>query len=872
MGFLQYLKERFLGSRRTSALGADALRDIFSRRYHAFKVLISANNKALEIMASMEETLRGTQPYGMDYVQAQAARLSAAVFQIVRQMHILAPGGYPALDTRFAAIHAAILRPLAQDAHEEDGPLVLPVDALDRTNVDQAGAKMAFLGALRGMGIATPDGFVVTARAFRLFMAHNGLQEEINRRIQVAEGDDTAALYAVSSAVQNLILAAPLPEALQGAMIEALQNLGGDNILDLRLAVRSSALGEDMPGLSFAGQYRSQLNVSPEHFFQAYREVVASKFGPQAMAYRLHRGVPDEAVAMCVGVLRMVDAVAGGVAYSRDPMDVRGDTVCVHAVSGLPKGVVDGAMASDLYVFSRQDGLHLIRRDIATKRERVVALAGEGVSTTTVAEDDALHPALNNDQARELARLCVQLEERLGAPQDMEWALDAQGELTVLQARPLSLAAETRMPRGGHVPDSAHPLLLQGGVTAAPGAGAGPVYVVEKDVQALGFPKGAVLVLARPSPRWAPLLPRAAAVVAETGGAAVHLANVAREFGVPALFGAPGALQTLRTGDEVTVDADTRCVHPGRIEAILAAAKRPTGGFMQGSPVHAALVEALEHIAPLNLTDPDSILFRAANCETLHDITRFCHEKAVEAMFHMTDGDGFPIGSAKQLYTGTATQFWVLDLDNGFKDADPASRFVLLEQVVSTPMRILWEGITAIPWEGPPSLDARGFMSVLMEASANPALDPSMASPYTTRNYFMVARDFCSLQARFGFHFCSMEALAGEHPAENYCAFRFSGGAADHDRRAARVAFISGLLRGYGFRVAVTGDTLAARLEGVELAAMRPPLIVLGYMITHTRQLDMVMADPSAVSRLRDKFLRDLSGLLAGGTPNSATA
>ena len=294
--------------------------------------------------------------------------------------------------------------------------------------------------------------------------------------------------------------------------------------------------------------------------------------------------------------------------------------------------------------------------------------------------------------------------------------MTAAGEVVILQCRPLLQSVSTD-PRSA--PADAPEALIRGGVTASPGTGAGPVHWVRQDSQALSCPEGAVLAVEQPLPRWAALLGRVAAVVAEEGGVAGHLATVSRELGVPAILGV-GLLAALEEGAEVTVDAGGRAVYQGRIESLLTDPVEPRR-TMDGSPVQWAMQRVLQHITPLNLIDPDGIDFRPANCQTLHDITRFCHEQAVREVFAFGTDNPFPEYASKQLYHNVPMQWWVLDLEDGFKEP-VTGRYVHLDEIACGPMLALWDGMVAVPWDGPPAVSGRGLASILFQATTNPAL------------------------------------------------------------------------------------------------------------------------------------------------------
>jgi pyruvate,water dikinase len=629
----------------------------------------------------------------------------------------------------------------------------------------------------------------------------------------------------------------------------------------IRVALRSSALGEDTKGKTFAGQYHTELNVGEANIIQAYKKILASKYSLPAITFRMNRGLKDDDFAMCVGCMVMIDAESGGVIYSRNPIDFQDDSIYINAVWGLPKPVVDGSVAADLFSLSRKKPISMTSQDIKSKESKFTCFPQEGKCGNVLSKEKRDMPSIDQEQAVLLAELAVMLENYYDSPQDIEWAISRDGTIYVLQCRPMQRLKKARNTNSEKICSSeSESVLIHGGIAVSPGLACGSAFLVDRGSDMIQFPEGGILVTKHALPRWAPLLNRAAALVTEQGGVAGHLATVARELGVPALFSVSGVMDTLSNGDQITVDTAAATIYEGGVISQLSdpAEKK---NVIEGSPVYNTLKEASLQIVPLNLLDPDSHEFASKNCRTLHDITRFIHEKSVQEIFNFGKEHGFPERASKQLFYNMPMVWRVLNLDDGFREA-ANGKYVKLDNIVSDPMLAIWEGIVAVPWDGPPPIDGKGFMSVMFQMSKNKPLSFARRSPYANQNFFMISKNFCNMTSRISQHFSILETVMGDLLDENYISFQFKGGGAGYERRLKRLAFLREILEEHGFAVNIKEDNLFARQAGYEKDFMRDKLRILGYLTIHSRQLDMIMSNSSMVSYYRSKIRKDIRGLI----------
>ncbi|MBR4741338.1 MAG: phosphoenolpyruvate synthase, partial [Desulfovibrio sp.] len=807
-----------------------------------FKKLLARNKTALELMSELEGCLAGLKQCNLEHIRASSSQISVAVHQMVQSLAALSNGQYNSLLDAYATIAAQIegqLNTRREPANVALCPYVLPLTSIRLKDNWCVGGKMANLGEISAhLNLKVPDGFAITVSAYDHFMEANDLTSFIAQKMSTADFLDLEAIVQLSQELQQAILQAKIPADLSEAIVQELVKLAARQGRDCLLALRSSAVGEDSVETTYAGQYRSELNVPFDEALHVWKEIVASKYALSAMSYRFQHGIPDDLAPMCVGVLPMVQAKSGGVAYSRDP--VRGwDTVVINAVSGLPQGVVDGGTIPDVYTIQHQDFSKVEKRPAK--------------ETCVITDSLALR----------LAKVTMQLEEYYNNPQDVEWAVNAEDELIILQSRPLLVEENVAESLKEEKLDSAlqECLLFKDGIPASPGVGMGAPYIVRKQADMLQFPDHAILVCERAYPTWAALLPRCSGLISEAGGTAGHLASVAREYKIPAIFSVTGACASLANFKEITVDAARAMIFQG-FHPELVKAKKEESHDAKESEVYQRLAAVAKFITPLHLLDPNSADFKPENCTSLHDIIRFCHEKSVGLLFFSEDTQGEKIG--KQLRSnGVKLQYWVVDM-GGAVTKRAESNFVDIKEIVNLPMLSLWEGMVKIPWAGPPSVGAAGFMSVVLQSTMNPELESTAPSTMTDRNFFILDDHYMILQARYGYHFSTVEGQITDRVSENFVTFQFKGGAADLERRILRVDMIASLLEEFQFRVDRKEDALFAMAEGFSRENTAKRIALLGYLLIHSRQSDTIMLEVERAKVFKAKLLQDMHTLMDG--------
>jgi len=484
-------------------------------------------------------------------------------------------------------------------------------------DIPLVGGKNASLGEmyreLASQGVKVPNGFAITADAYRDFLRATKLDRIIEEILQSLNTEDVENLRQRGRRVREAILSATLPAHLQQAITEAYDRLsdGSHDLVDV--AVRSSATAEDLPDASFAGQQETYLNVQGHQaLLDACKRCVASLFTDRAISYRVDKGFDHLKIALSIGVQRMVrsDLATSGIMFSIDTETGFKDAVLINASYGLGENVVQGAVNPDeYYVFKptlKQGFRPILQKMMGSKEFKLIYDVGGGkmVKNVPVPPDDRTRFAMSDEDILTLAWWACVIEDHYSAkkgrpsPMDMEWAKDGHtGDLFILQARPETVQSQKdrdtmetyHLPQRGRV-------LVRGRSVGAKIA-SGPVRVIKSAQYLQQFKEGEVLVTDKTDPDWEPIMKKAAAIVTNRGGRTCHAAIVSRELGLAAVVGTEKGTEVLRDGQMVTVSAaegDIGVVYEGKLafyvdRVILKGLQRPKTKIMMnvGNPEEA---------------------------------------------------------------------------------------------------------------------------------------------------------------------------------------------------------------------------------------------------------------------------------------------
>jgi pyruvate, water dikinase len=456
-------------------------------------------------------------------------------------------------------------------------------------DVGLVGGKTASLGelysTLASEGVAVPNGFAVTADAYRDALLQRGIADELHQLLDGLDKRKLKRLAATAAKAREIIYKATDTAPLREQIVKAYRELERESGTGVAVAVRSSATAEDLPTASFAGQHESFLNVrGARDLFEACRRCFASIFTDRAISYRIDNGFDHFKVALSVAVMKMVrsDIGASGVIFTLDTESGFRDVVFVTGCYGLGETIVQGQVDPDEFYVHKptfaQGFRRVLRRRLGGKQIRMIyGKRGGSHATLTRNVPDAERRkfCISDAEVLNLADFAVRIEAHYSKhagtamPMDIEWAKDgSDGKLYIIQARPETVASQRS-------PDVYETYALKGrgpvivtGRAVGEKIASGHAHRIATARDLAAFKPGEILVAPATSPDWEPVMKIAAGVITDKGGRTCHAAIVARELGIPAVVGATHATEKLKTGTSVTIscaEGDIGSVYQGTV-------------------------------------------------------------------------------------------------------------------------------------------------------------------------------------------------------------------------------------------------------------------------------------------------------------------
>lgn len=441
-------------------------------------------------------------------------------------------------------------------------------------DVPSVGGKNAALGEmyknLVPLGVNIPNGFALTADAYRHFFKETGLDQKIKEILHDLNTADIRNLQKRGEKVRKEILKAKLPQDLQNAITKSYAEMGEKYGKNNDVAVRSSATAEDLPGASFAGQQETYLNVHGiENILVATKKCIASLFTDRAISYRQDKGFSHLDAALSVGIQCMVrsDLSASGVAFTIDTETGFDKVIVINSIYGLGEFIVQGKVIPDEFIIFKpaldNNKNPIITKNLGKKNIKLV-YAKDGTKQETVSEKEQAQFALTDLEVVKLAKWCYEIEKYFSKkhgyyqPMDIEWAKNGKtGELFIVQARPETvISGEDKNVLKEYKLKNTTKILVSG-IAVGAKIGSGKVRVLHSAKDINIFQKGEILVTEITDPDWEPIMKIASAIITDKGGRTSHAAIVSRELGIPCIVGSNNSTKVLKNGQDVTVDSSS---------------------------------------------------------------------------------------------------------------------------------------------------------------------------------------------------------------------------------------------------------------------------------------------------------------------------
>lgn len=432
-------------------------------------------------------------------------------------------------------------------------------------SIELVGGKNASIGEmiqnLSHKGINIPGGFATTIPAYKNFISQNNLDKKIYKVLSSLKTSNVIKLNQVSTQIRRWIVDTAFSPEFEHEIAEAYSKLNNPGV-----AVRSSAIAEDLATASFAGAHETYLNIKGfNNLLKAIKLVFASFFTSRAIAYRYDQGFDDVKFALSAGIQPMIrsDKGASGVIFTLDTESGFDKVILVTASYGLGEAIVQGYVNPDEFFIYKpmldSGKFAILQRKLGSKAVKMIYANSKdphgSIKQVSVKTSDRLNFCINDKDIEALAKQALIIEKHYGKPMDIEWAKDGiSGKVYILQARPetvknqsnkaLSIERYSIGNKGN---------ILTQGESIGQRIVHGVARIISDPMKMNTIQPGEILVTDMTDPDWEPIMKRAGAIVTNRGGRTCHAAIIARELGIPAIVGCGDATKKIKSNDKVTV-------------------------------------------------------------------------------------------------------------------------------------------------------------------------------------------------------------------------------------------------------------------------------------------------------------------------------
>ncbi len=820
--------------------------DFLKKKYIHLKRIISENDKILDIMAniSQDNTKKLVDPASFT---SKIESILSHTLSFIQALNNLTENRYSWLYEVYDRLHKKIMETMLKSIKDPQQSVIFFLNKISREQTHLVGAKASNLAEIKNLlGLNTPEGIVISAEYFKKFLRENKLEGFVKEKLKQLSLKDLKKIKETSYTLTDRILKAKLPQELTQKILENLKLVGKD-----RWAVRSSAIGEDEE-FTFAGQFSSFLNIPTEDVPHTYLKVLASLYQERALFYRLAHNIGDKDLAMAVIVLEMIYPKASGVMYTMDPTDPTSYKILISGVWGLGIPVVSGDVQPDIFVLDKNSG-KLIEEKISQKTIGMFPCEYKGVKKKEIDKKLQTLPCLTKKELAQLFEISQTIEEHFKTPQDIEWCIDHNGWVYVLQTRPL------KTPKARTLKSKYSSPFLKG-EPISPGTCCGPVFWIQTPRDIDKIPVQSIVITPSMNPEFSKILPKIKGLISLKGSTTIHLATVLREFRIPAVVITDLSHKELPDGKTITLDGYEGLIYLGREEEILKGRKKME--FLVKSTAgeeSESLKEVLSYILPLTLTDiPEDEEIDPENIKTIHDLIRFIHEISLREMFLWTRED---LSNIAHILDSPLVPmiFYIIDLEDGLVPQVAFKRVIKIEHIRSIPFLALWQGMThpKVRWAGAVPFDFGSFVSIISRSFVRTKEPPGRA-------YALISRNYLNFHSRLAYHFAAVESFCSDSAASNYVIFKFQGGGANVTGRLRRLTILEKILTHLGFTVSVKADRLNSVIRGTSKEQTKEVLDQLGRLMAYVRQMDMALTSEDLVQKLIDAFLKEDYSIVHG--------